>query len=85
MIKNYRERPLQAVKFTPTAECFDSLSELGVSPIKVFGNTESTYLRLRTSEGDVIVNEGDYVIKDANGEIRCSKPEAFESFYEVVE
>jgi hypothetical protein len=42
-------------------------------------------LFIHTSEGRMLVNVGDYVIKGVNGELYPCKPDIFEKTYEKVE
>lgn len=40
---------------------------------------------IETLEGDMKVNDGDYIIKGVQGEFYPCKPDIFEATYEVVE
>jgi hypothetical protein len=40
---------------------------------------------IRTLEGDMLANTGDYIIKGVNGEFYPCKPNIFEKTYEIVE
>lgn len=42
-------------------------------------------LVIKTLEGTMIANKGDYVIKGVNGEFYPCKPDIFEKTYEIVE
>ena len=42
-------------------------------------------LKIKTLEGDMLVNGGDYVIRGVNGEFYPCKPDIFEKTYEKVE
>ncbi|WP_232540628.1 hypothetical protein [Lysinibacillus fusiformis] len=37
---------------------------------------------IKTLEGNMVAHEGDYIIKDLNGELRPCKPDIFEAIYE---
>lgn len=41
--------------------------------------------RIETPEGEIEVQKGDYVIKDARGDIRLCKPDTFEAAYKAVD
>jgi PhoPQ-activated pathogenicity-related protein len=45
----------------------------------------STYLEVRTLEGHMVANYGDWIIKGINGEFYPCKPDIFEKTYEQVE
>jgi len=42
-------------------------------------------LFIQTLEGEMRVNEGDYVIEGVNGEFYPCKPDIFEKTYEIIE
>lgn len=42
-------------------------------------------LKIRTLEGDITANLGDYIIKGVNGEFYPCKPDIFKKTYEIVE
>lgn len=42
-------------------------------------------LFIRTLEGDMTVNDGDYIIKGVKGELYPCKPDIFEQTYEKVD
>lgn len=46
---------------------------------------ELNTLTIRTLEGDMKANVGDYIIKGVNGEFYPCKPDIFEKTYEPVE
>jgi hypothetical protein len=48
-----------------------------------FRRTLDTNLSIRTLEGDMIVREGDWIIKGVNGEFYPCKPDIFEKTYEA--
>ncbi|NFG27701.1 hypothetical protein FC777_11300 [Clostridium botulinum] len=41
-------------------------------------------LKIKTLEGDMVANVGDYIIQGINGELYPCKPYIFEKTYEVV-
>ncbi|WP_332908335.1 hypothetical protein [Marinococcus halophilus] len=46
---------------------------------------DEAYCVIRTLEGDMVANGGDYIIQGVNGEIYPCNPEIFEKTYEAVE
>lgn len=42
-------------------------------------------MQLKTLEGEMMANEGDYIIKGVKGEFYPCKPDIFEMTYEAVE
>jgi hypothetical protein len=42
-------------------------------------------LFIRTLEGNILVNVGDYVIQGVNGELYPCKPDIFDKIYELAE
>jgi len=48
-------------------------------------NADECYFYISTSEGRVIVRNGDYIIRDVKGEFYLCKPDIFEQTYEEVE
>ena len=43
------------------------------------------HVKIKTLEGTMIANKGDYIIKGIQGEIYPCKPDIFEATYELVE
>lgn len=48
------------------------------------GNPKGSYLQIKTLEGVMIANPGDYIIKGIKGEYYPCKPDIFEATYEAV-
>ena len=48
-------------------------------------NDEAAWCEIKTLEGTMVANPGDYIIKGVKGEIYPCKPDIFEKTYEVVE
>ncbi|CBZ04415.1 phage protein [Clostridium botulinum H04402 065] len=46
---------------------------------------EEDNLLIKTLEGTMVVNKGDYIIKGVNGEFYPCKPDIFKKTYELVE
>ena len=45
---------------------------------------EDAYCEIKTLEGTMIANTGDYIVREINGEIYPCKPDIFEKTYEPV-
>jgi hypothetical protein len=59
----------------------DNMPERGLNPFEF----RPTYCLIKTLEGIMKGDYGDYIIKGVNGEIYPCKPEIFEKTYEKVE
>lgn len=42
------------------------------------------FMKIKTLEGDMQANEGDYIIKGLRGEFYPCKPDVFEKKYEII-
>lgn len=51
---------------------------------KMHDPTKATFIIIRTLEGDMRAELGDYIIRGINGEIYPCKPAIFEKTYEAV-
>lgn len=45
---------------------------------------DSCYIEIKTLEGTIVAQEGDWIIKGVKGEFYSCKPEIFEATYEAV-
>lgn len=52
---------------------------------KVGKGVPRVLMKIRTSEGDMEVNKGDFIIKGVNGEYYPCKPDIFAKTYELAE
>lgn len=59
-------------------DIIDTAWEVGKGRPRVF-------MKIKTLEGDMIVSEGDYIIKGISGEFYPCKPDIFKATYEEVE
>lgn len=84
----YRKKPvvIEAIQWNnrkiicpPGPEWFAEAEEKGI--IYLTGDI----LRIKTLEGEMITQPGDYIIQGVKGEIYPCKPEIFEQTYEKVE
>ena len=79
----YRKKPvvIEAIQFNGTDESCDwLLPELKSGSICRSFNK----LHIKTLEGVMVANVGDYIIKGVNGEFYPCKPDIFEKTYEKV-
>ena len=81
----YRKKPvvIEAFQLNPngTVRANWFLDAVSNSTIIV----HSTYCEIKTLEGIMRANLGDYIIRGVNGEIYPCKPDIFEKTYELVE
>lgn len=86
MIKKYKKKPviIEAVVFDGWnwAECYQFMSKEPLLFSQVIEKRES--LEIRTLEGIMTANIGDYIIKGVKGEFYPCKPDIFNQTYEEV-
>jgi hypothetical protein len=79
----YRKRPvtIEALQFTDEGrvELLDWLIEHKVNVV-----IKSSGIIIRTLEGDMLAENGDYIIRGIQGEFYPCKPDIFEATYERV-
>ena len=78
MIKKYITKPvvIEAVKWTGS----------NIKEVKEFvGKNLGAVLVIKTLEGDMRADKGDYIIKGLRGEFYPCKPDVFEKKYEELE
>lgn len=78
----YRKKPItiEAVQWTG-----ENIKEIGhFTRGKAHYNVWLDTFEIKTLEGTMIANVGDYIIKDINGEFYFCKPDIFEQTYELV-
>lgn len=91
--RRYRAKPVQieAMQYTPGSEtAIEKWSNREVAVQKVLNRSPEgpaiVYaLSVKTLEGDMVANPGDYIVKGTHGEFYPVKPKIFESKYEEVE
>lgn len=78
----YRKKPIiiEAIQYSDTMRAEDRLPDC----VHIVPTKEGDMPVIYTSEGDMIVREGDYIIKGINGEFYPCKPDIFEKTYEAV-
>jgi len=80
MIRKYVKKPvvIEAVRFNDWDNIDDIIDFCGIDNILI---TENNEVYLKTLEGNMRVNNGDYVIKGIKGEFYPCKPDIFEVTY----
>lgn len=87
----YRKRPvtIEAMQWdgelSTAKDIIDWVDSHTSEPMIGWTNETPQRLEVRTLEGDMRVNVGDWVIKGVNGEFYPCKPDIFEKTYEIVE
>lgn len=78
----YRKKPVEveAIRWTG-----DNLTEVFAFCPKAYYEQMSQMLVVKTLEGKMYVNEGDYIIKDVEDQIYPCKPSVFRATYEEVD
>ncbi len=86
MAKRYRKKPIviEAVQFKATTESFNEILAMGLTRFSPGVMGSNTFI-IETLEGDLIVSNGDFVIKGVKGEFYPCKPDIFERTYEEAE
>lgn len=84
-IKNYRKKPvvIQALKFDGTN--INELRDFIGKDFFICDNPygETPFCFIQTLEGDMKIDDGDFVIRGVNGEFYPCKPDIFEKTYEI--
>jgi hypothetical protein len=83
MAKQYRKKPVvvEAVRYRKN-RIADTLDFVPQSVIRYLANDNEYYIE--TLEGNMMLTEGDYIIKGVNGEFYPCKPDIFEKSYDEV-
>ena len=79
----YRKKPviIDAVLFDGTLSCVE---QLGTYQSSVSQKLTSNTVQIKTLEGTMTANIGDYIIKGVKGEIYPCKADIFEATYDVA-
>ncbi|MDX1352533.1 MAG: hypothetical protein R3254_05930 [Thiomicrorhabdus sp.] len=83
MIKKYRKKPIviEAIRWDASAKTFENIMDMGLKDWSP-GSMGGDYFYIDTLEGKMKVSNGDYVIKDVQGEFYPCKPDIFKQIYE---
>lgn len=89
MSGRYRKRPVVIeawqVELDRRTRFPDWLSEAVLKGQAFMQGGESPYLTIRTLEGDMRANPGDWIIRGVKGELYPRKPDIFAATYEATE
>lgn len=91
MVKKYKKRPIiiEALQWTgknvEEMKMFVGKENCQIEDFSFFiGKEKGYFLKIRTLEGEMMVNEGDYVLKGVRGEFYpCNESIFLETYYEV--
>lgn len=84
----YRKKPvvISAVRFEDTPDSLVAIGRMGLDPIVVsYADPAAPILTIKTLEGVMSANVGDYVIRGVKGEFYPCKPDIFDKTYEPAE
>ena len=84
----YRKKPvvISAVRFEDTPDSLVAIGRMGLDPIVVsYADPAAPILTIKTLEGVMSANVGDYVIRGVKGEFYPIKEDIFLKTYEKVE
>ena len=83
----YRKKPvvIDAWEFDGWLDYSKTLPKEIKDAVNIIRLTQDGKLKIRTLEGDMFANRGDYIIKGVKGEFYPCKPDIFEATYEKVE
>lgn len=83
-MRKFRKKPIVivAMQFDGTPHSILKFTGLGENGQYVFWNNEK--LIIRTLEGDMTADTGDWIIRGVKGELYPCKPDIFEATYEAV-
>ncbi len=84
----FRKKPvtIEAVRWDGTVESVKKIRALNPDGRDINTSTlhDTPYLEIKTLEGVMRANLGDYIIQGVKGEIYPCKPDIFEATYEAV-
>lgn len=86
----YRKKPIviEAFIWLETRATFEGLEKIGLHSMSHTSHRdkpdEIKNLRIKTLEGTMKVNRGDWIIKGVKGEFYPCKPDIFEATYELA-
>lgn len=84
----YRKKPvvISAVRFEDTPDSLVAIGRMGLDPIVVsYAEPAAPILTIKTLEGVMSANVGDYVIRGVKGEFYPCKSDIFLQTYEPAE
>ena len=83
MIKKYTKKPIPIEALQWTGDNFFEISEFCISGTRPIHAIDGL-LEIQTLEGNMLANNGDYIIKGVRGEVYPCKEDIFLETYEEV-
>lgn len=80
----FRKKPVVIDAIQITAEWFDGPHPNPLHPIGLIINPRQRTVEIKTLEGTMLGNEGDWIITGVKGECYPCKPDVFEATYEAL-
>jgi hypothetical protein len=79
-------KPIEAIQFYDELKIIHELGEfIDNQPLKIdYANSQKPVLKIETLVGEMTAVEGDYIIKDNNGNFYPSSKKAFESVFKPL-
>lgn len=84
MILTVRKKPVVVEAVLWTGSNWDELAEFTQNPHYRRIDRLTNQLRIKTLEGEMSADKGDYIIKGVRGEFYPCKPDVFAVTYEIV-
>lgn len=82
----YKKKPIVVEAVQWTGDNIDEIFGFCTAAYLDADNTRNEVeLHIRTREGGLVANDGDYIIKGIQGEYYPCKPDVFERTYELIE
>lgn len=78
----YRKKPVEVEAVQFTDDDYGTLVSIGSMGLKLDVKYHPLRMEIKTLEGVMTANLGDYIIKGVNGEFYPCKPDIFEKTYE---
>lgn len=74
----------EAIQLVNDEDVISALKEFCGDCIEIHQVSRGVTATVHTTEGPVVMIEGDYIVKDVNGELRSCSSDFFEKTYEVL-
>jgi hypothetical protein len=85
-VKRYRKRPvvIEAIQLEMTKESFEAAYAFIGTNVDFEKAQDGSFINIKTLEGTMQAQIGDFIIKGVNGEFYPCKPDIFAKTYEEV-
>lgn len=86
MMKYYSKynTKVNAIKFNDTTESIVAIYDIAGCDLRIKYQNDTVVMHIETTEGDLIVANGDYVILDEFGKLSTCNPTEFENTYKEI-